>query len=77
MRRRNSVIPNIEGRREMRLVVNSVRKTQLGRPGLRGKNNIKMYLKGKEWKIVDSTELAHYKAQVQSLLKTVMNFKVP
>jgi hypothetical protein len=39
----------------MPLVVNSIRKTPLGRSLFRGKNNIKMYLKRKGWKIVDST----------------------
>jgi hypothetical protein len=52
-------------------------KRPLGRPKRRWEDNIRMYLGEIWWEVVDWIHLAQNRNQWQSLVSTVMNFRVP
>jgi hypothetical protein len=52
-------------------------KRPLGRPRRRWVVNIKMDLREREWDCMDWTDLAQDRDQWKTLVKTVMNLRVP
>jgi hypothetical protein len=59
------------------LVVKPEEKRSLRRPGCRLEDNILMYLNERGWEGVDWMHLAQKGDQWRSLVKTVMNLRVP
>jgi hypothetical protein len=53
------------------------RKRPLGRPKLRGEDNIRMVSREVEWEDVDWMHLAQGRNQRWDIVNTVMNFRVP